>query len=164
MTLETKTINATDAAPSTNRQVISALQKAYSMELEAVANYIACSVNPNGVVAEEIKRALSSDVTEELGHAQRLAARIKQLGGVVPASSDLAFGQSHLARTEQTEEIESVVRGVIADEAEACQHYRQIVEFTDGRDAVTQDLCTQLLADEEEHHAKFVEFLTEFEA
>ena len=40
------------------------------MGLETVTNYIANSVNLDGVRAEQIKKALQADVLEELAHAQ----------------------------------------------------------------------------------------------
>ena len=62
------------------------LEKAYWMEIETVMSYVANSVNPDGVRASEIKESLEQDITEELGHAQQFAARIKELYGVVPGS------------------------------------------------------------------------------
>ena len=61
-------------------EIIALLKKAYSMELETVTNYLANSINLDGVRAEEIKKALAADVTEEIGHAQVRAARMKQIG------------------------------------------------------------------------------------
>ena len=43
------------------------------MEIETVMSYIANSVNPDGVRAQEIKESLAQDITEELGHAQQFA-------------------------------------------------------------------------------------------
>lgn len=147
----------------TREQTIAALQKSYAMELESVANYLAASVNPEGVVAEPIKQALAEDVMEELGHARKLAARIKQLGGAAPSSAELKFNLSELAPQSRTEDVRQVVSSVIADETAACDQYRWITEFSEGKDPVTQDLCTKLLADEEAHRAKFVGFQAEFE-
>jgi bacterioferritin len=59
-----------------NDQTISLLQTAYSMELETVMNYLANSINLDGVRAEEIKKSLAADISEELGHAQQLGQRI----------------------------------------------------------------------------------------
>ena len=142
-------------------QTIEELKKSFEMELETVVNYLAASVNPDGVIAEEIKEALAKDVSEELGHAQLLARRIKQLGGLTPCSDVLPFGESALAEGKATD-VESVVRGAIADEVAAIEQYRRIIDSTDGHDPVTQDLCVKLLADEEEHRTKFEEFLVEF--
>ena len=78
--------------PENRPEVIELLKKAYSMELETVTNYLANSINLDGVRAEEIKKALAADVTEEIGHAQVLAQRIKQIGGTAPGSAALTFG------------------------------------------------------------------------
>ena len=57
------------------------------MELETVMSYIANSINPDGVRAQEIKESLLAEpVQEELGHAQQFGARIKELYGVVLGS------------------------------------------------------------------------------
>ena len=53
------------------QQVITLLSTAYSMEIETVLNYLANSVNLDGVRAEEIKKSLAADVTEEILHAQQ---------------------------------------------------------------------------------------------
>lgn len=72
-----------------NQEIIENLKIAYAMELETVQNYIAASVNLDGVRCEVIKRALAADIVEELTHAQTLANRIKTIGGTVPGSFDL---------------------------------------------------------------------------
>ena len=54
------------------------------MEIETVMSYIANSVNPDGVRAQEIKEALAADIHAELGHAQQFGKRIKELYGIVP--------------------------------------------------------------------------------
>lgn len=96
-----------------HQSTIAALQKAYSMEMETVANYLADSVNLDGVRAEEIKKSLAEDVQEELGHAQKLAQRIKQLGGRIPGPTELDITHSHLEPTDATTNVERVIRGVI---------------------------------------------------
>jgi bacterioferritin len=51
-------------------------EQAYWMEIETVMSYIANSVNPDGVRAQEIVESLQRDIQEELGHAQQFAKRI----------------------------------------------------------------------------------------
>ena len=46
----------------TRAQIIEELTVAYWMEIETVTNYIANSINLDGVRAEEIKKALQADV------------------------------------------------------------------------------------------------------
>ncbi|MBV9126306.1 MAG: rubrerythrin, partial [Planctomycetes bacterium] len=63
----------------TKQEIIAALRQAYNMEVETVINYLANSLHLEGVRAEFIKQALATDIQEELGHAQQLGNRIKQL-------------------------------------------------------------------------------------
>lgn len=144
-----------------NQKTVSMLQEAYRMEIETVANYLANSVHLDGVRAEEIKRALAEDVPEELGHAQKLANRIKQLGGRIPGSLELQFDQESLQPPEDTIDIDRVVHGVVEAECAAIDHYREIIEQTQETDPVTADLATRLMADEEQHRTLFEGFLRE---
>ena len=77
-------------------QLIELLTKAYWMEIETVMSYIANSVNPDGVRAQEVRESLEQDIQEELGHAQQFANRIKELYGVVPGSLEFTAEQSSL--------------------------------------------------------------------
>jgi hypothetical protein len=69
-------------------QLVELLTRAYWMEIETVMSYMANSINPDGVRAQEIIESLEQDVQEELGHARRFGQRIKELYGVVPGSLD----------------------------------------------------------------------------
>ena len=145
-------------------QIVEMLKKAYWMEIETVMSYIANSVNPDGVRAQEIKESLAEDVQEELGHAQQFAERIKELWGVVPGSLEFAAEQSYLQPPNQQTDIVSVIRGVIEAETGAIEHYNNIIEFTDEVDPVTNDMVIAVLHDEEGHRRLFEGFLREYEA
>lgn len=148
-------------AASTN-EVIELLKTAYSMELETVLNYLANSINLDGVRAEEIKKSLAADITAEIGHAQQLGHRIKQLGGSVPGSTSVKLGHQTQPPTESTD-VTGVIQAVIDAESAAISHYKKIIKATDGDDYVTQDLCITILADEEEHLVLFRGFLKEYQ-
>jgi bacterioferritin len=145
-------------------EIVDLLKKAYWMELETVMSYIANSVNPDGVRAQEIKEALEEDITEELGHAQQYAARIKELYGVVPGSEEFSAEQSYLQPPEHQTDVVHIVRGVIEAETGAIEHYTKIIEVTDGVDPVTQDMVIAILADEQGHRRLFEGFMREYEA
>ena len=133
------------------------------MELETVVNYIANSVNLDGVRAEEIKKSLSADVTEELNHATQLANRIKTIDGVIPGSMEFKPGQDSLQPPADTTDVVAVIKGVIDAEEAAIAQYEKIIRLCDGFDFVTQDMCITLLADEQQHRREFVGFLKEYE-
>ena len=153
-----------DTQREQREEIIEMLRKAYWMEIETVMSYIANSVNPDGVRAQEIKESLAQDITEELGHAKLFAERIKELYGVVPGSEEFSAEQSYLQPPDEQVDVVHVIRGVIAAETGAIEHYTKIVEATDGVDPVTNDMVIDILHDEQGHRRLFEGFLREYEA
>ena len=149
---------------SKREEIIAMLQRAYWMEIETVMSYIANSVNPDGIRAQEVKESLEEDIQEELGHAQRFAERIKELYGVVPGSEGFAAEQGFLQPPDEQTDIVHVVKGVIEAESGAIEHYTKIVEATDQVDPVTNDMVIEILHDEQGHKRLFEGFLRELEA
>jgi len=145
------------------QQIVDALIRAYFAELETVMNYLANSVNLDGVRARQVGAALAADVPAELGHAQALAARIKTIGGFVPGSMALKAAQKALQPPSDTTDVIAVIRGVIAAEEDAIAVYREIIRLCDGVDYGTQDLAITNMADEEQHLREFRGFLREYE-
>lgn len=142
--------------------IIDGLIKAYWAEIETTINYIAHSVNLDGVRAEEIKKSLQAEITDEISHAQTLAKRIKELGGTVPGSMSIKPDQKSLQPTKDTTDVVHVIKGVIDAEESAIKHYNKLVQLCDGVDYVTQDLVITLLADEESHRSIFSGYLKEY--
>lgn len=145
-----------------NQEIIDSLIIAYWMEMETVINYISNSINLDGVRAEEIKKSLAVDILEEINHAQSLAKRIKEIGGLVPGSFDFSPSQNLLQPKDDTTDVVSVIEGVIEAENGAILHYNKIIRLCDSTDYVTQDLCIRLLGMEETHRIEFVGFLKEY--
>ena len=144
-------------------EIVALLRKAYNMELETVCNYTAQSVNLDGFKAKHIKDALAEDIVEELGHAQLIAKRIKVLEGIVPGSQELEMTQTAMQPNGDSLDVVAVIKGVIAAEQGAIDHYQKIIEATGDADPVTEDLATTLKGDEEEHRRLFKGFLAEAE-
>ncbi len=142
--------------------IIDGLIKSYWAEIETVMNYIAHSVNLDGVRAEEIKKSLGAEIQDEIGHAQQIAKRVKELGGTIPGSMAFKSGQMSLQPTPDTTDVVHVIRGVIDAEKDAITQYKKIIGLCEGEDYVTQDLCVRLLADEESHRTIFEGFLKEY--
>jgi len=145
-----------------NRDIVRELRVAYGMEIETIQNYIANAVHLDGVRSEVIKKALAADVPTELLHAQQLAQRIKTIGGRVPGSLENKASQTYLQPPEDTTDVVSLIRGVIAAEEAAIAQYNKIIRICDGRDYVTQDLVIEILGGEEDHRREFVGFLKEY--
>lgn len=164
MTTTTTTHGILAAEQSEKREeIVELLKTAYWMEIETVMSYIANSVNPDGVRAQEIREALEEDIQEELGHAQTFANRIKDLYGVVPGSMEFRAEQASLQPPDQQTDVVHVIMGVIEAETGAIEFYNRIIEAADGADWVTQDTVIDILRDEEGHRRLFEGFLREYE-
>jgi len=146
-----------------NKKIIKDLTIAYCMELETVQNYLAASVNLDGVRSDVIKKSLAADIPVELMHATLLANRIKTLGGVVPGSLSLQRDQTVLQPTRESTDVITIIKGVIHAEDGAIAQYNKIIKLCEGTDYVTQDLAIELLGEEETHRREFRGFLLEYE-
>ena len=93
--------------------IVEALIESYWMELETVINYLANSVNLDGVRAEEIKKSLAADVQAELQHASQIANRIKTIDGRVPGSQHFSASQKSLQPPGDSTDVVTVIKGVI---------------------------------------------------
>ena len=153
-----------DEKTAERESIVVMLKKAYWMEIETVMSYIANSINPDGVRAQEIVESLQADIQEELGHAQQYANRIKELYGVVPGSMEFTPVQDYLQPPGQQTDIVHVIKGVIEAETGAIEHYNAIIEATDEHDPVTNDMVIAILRDEEGHRRLFEGYLREYEA
>ncbi|WP_160132672.1 ferritin-like domain-containing protein [Halococcus salsus] len=147
-----------------DEDVLDLLHAARNDEFETVINYQTDAIAIEGVTAEEVANGLREDVEEELGHAETLGERITQLGGQPKGSFDLEMGQESLQPPEDSTDVLSVIEGVIEAEQGAVETYRELIEAAEAADdPVTEDLATELLADEEEHLAEFEGFKAEFD-
>lgn len=147
---------------ASKKEIVKNLTISYWMEIETVMNYIANSINLDGVRAEEIKKSLQADVAEEITHAQTLAKRIKEIDGVVPGSMEFKASQKYLQPPADSTDVVSVIEGVLKAEEGAIAQYNKIIKLCDGVDYVTQDLVIGLLAQEESHKIEFRGFLKEY--
>lgn len=148
----------------TDDRVIDLLKQAYGDEMETVMNYQTLSIVLDGIHAEEIKESLQTDVQEELGHAEQLGQRLKQLDSRPPGSEEFVARQETLQPPEDSTDVLSVIDGVLDAENDAIGTYRDLIDAArDGDDPVTEDLAVTILTDEEAHHTEFRGFKKEYE-
>ena len=147
----------------TSDRVIEILRRAYSDEIETVMNYQTNAIVLDGVRAEEIKESLQQDIQEELGHAEQLGQRLKQLDARPPGSAEFTARQDSLQPPEDSTDVLTVIDGVLDAEEDAIATYRELVDVADeAGDPVTEDLAVTLLADEEAHRTEFRGFKKEY--
>ena len=161
-TKESNSVLADDQRDQRDK-LVEMLTKAYWMEIETVMNYIACSVNPDGVRAQEIIRSLAEDVNEELGHAQQFARRIKQLYGVVPGSRASPPSRPISSRP-SARPILSTRQGSDPGRDRSDRLLQRDRRLHRRPRPVTNDMVIAILADEEGHRRLFEGFLREYQA
>jgi bacterioferritin len=144
-------------------EVIRLLREAYGDEIETVMNYLTNSIVLDGVRAEEIKDSLQTDIQEELGHAEMLGERLKQLDARPPASGGFEANQPSLQPPEDSTDVLAVIDGVLDAEEDAIDTYRALIDAAEAADdPVTEDLAVTVLADEEAHRTEFRGFRKEY--
>ncbi|WP_336135940.1 ferritin-like domain-containing protein [Natronomonas amylolytica] len=147
----------------TSDRVVDLLRKAYGDEMETVMNYQTNAIVLDGVRAEEIKESLQQDIQEELGHAQQLGNRLKQLDARPPSSAEFVARQDSLQPPEDSTDVLSVIEGVLEAEEGAIDTYRALIDAAEeADDPVTEDLAVTILADEEAHRTEFRGFEKEY--
>lgn len=157
---EAKVARGGASSGSIQDKIIAELKHAYEMELETVINYLSNSVHLDGLLAQEVRESLKNDITEELGHGTRIAERLKILNADVPGSLALKFGQKGIQPPANSTDVLSVVKGVIEAESEAIAQYEKLIDLADDADDyVTEDMCIQILAQEQHHKREFEGFL-----
>ena len=146
-----------------DQDVIDLLRTAYLDELETVMNYLTNAVILDGVRAEEIRESLQADVQEELGHAQQLGDRLKQLDARPPASGEFEMRQESLQPPADSTDVLAVIEGVLEAEEGAIATYRSLIQAArEADDPVTEDLAIMLLSDEEAHRTEFRGYRKEY--
>ena len=144
-------------------RVIGLLREAYADEIETVMNYQTNAIVLDGVRAEEIKESLEADIQEELGHAEQLGQRLKQLGARPPGSAEFTARQDSLQPPEDSTDVLAVIEGVLDAEEGAIGTYRDLIDAAEeANDPVTEDLAVTLLSDEEAHRTEFRGFQKEY--
>ncbi|MGI9540377.1 MAG: ferritin-like domain-containing protein [Miltoncostaeaceae bacterium] len=143
--------------------ILQLLRTAYWNEIETVMNCVANSVNPDGVGAEVVRRALAEGAADGLDHAERFAARIKELYGKVPGSEEFEAGQRAFQPPSPSTNIASLLHGAISVKDEAIVLCGRLLEATQGVDPVTEHLVVEVLRDEQASKRRFESFLKEYQ-
>jgi bacterioferritin len=126
------------------------LNHALATEIVCVLRYkrhyfMATGLNKDAVAAEFLERA-----NDEQGHADRIAARITQLGGSPDLNPEGLASRSHSEYKEGTSLVDTIKEDLIAERV-AIESYNEIIRFLGEKDPTSRRLMEAILAVEEEH-------------
>jgi bacterioferritin len=134
------------------------LNRALATEIVCWLRYTNHALVAKGVRAETVAEEFREHATEELAHAQRLAARIVQLGGDPDLSPTALATRSH-AEYSRGQELSQMLRDNLIAERVAIEWYREAIRFVGQDDPTTRRMLEDILADEEEHADDLAGFL-----
>lgn len=151
----------TDSYQGDRRTILKLLNDSLATELVCVLryrNHHFMSASVGGIAGFAVTGELLAHSQEELAHADRLAARITQLGGEPDFAPDTLATRSHADYA-----VSNSLRGMLTEdlvaERIAIDTYTAIIRFVADKDPTTRRLFEELLAQEEEHADELADFL-----
>lgn len=153
---------AVDIANLDTDKLIQMLNEALAEEWLAYYQYWVGSKVIEGPMRSEIEPELVVHANEELAHAELVTTRILQLNGT-PILSPLEWSEYARCKYEAPTDpyIEEVLKQNVEGERCAIQRYEEIADFTNGKDHITYQMATSILADEIEHENDLEDYLTD---
>lgn len=125
-----------------NQQLVDNLNRALSMELAAVIQYMQHSFLVTGQEREVFRSYFRGQSKESLGHAKMLGDKIVALGGVPTVEP---------ATIRQSTDLAEMLRQDLAMEREAMEAYMAAWEAAKEQDRPTQFLLEERIAAEQQH-------------
>jgi len=140
----------TPSYPLDIKVVIKRLNEALATELVCVLRYRRHYFMAMGIDSEPVAQEFLEHSNEELGHADMLAKRIKQLGGEPNFNPDTLTSMSHSEYVEGLDLSEMIKENLVAERI-AIESYRDLIDFVGQGDSTTRRVLERILEVEEEH-------------
>jgi bacterioferritin len=142
---------AVTAGYSADREIVlKLLNDSLATELLCVLRYRRHHFMARGIHSQSVAQEFLDHSNEELGHADRIADRIVQLGGSPDFAPDGIARRSH-AEYVEGDSLAGMIREDLVAERIAIDSYRDIIQFLGDGDPTTRRMLEEILAVEEEH-------------
>jgi bacterioferritin len=139
-------------------QAIGILNEALATEIVCVLRYQFHYFMATGIHSAAVAEEFRQHATEEQEHANRIAERIKQLGGKPEMNPALVAQTSHTQYVEGTS-LADMIREDLVAERIAIDTYREIVKYFGDQDPTSRTMMEEILAKEEEHADELADLL-----
>ena len=140
--------------------IIALLNDSLATEWVCVLRYRRHHFTAAGLASPKIAEEFLVHANEELGHADRLARRIVQLGGVPDLSPATLLTRSH-ATYDESLSLKDMIRANLVAERVAIEIYSQLVTLIGDKDISTRRLLEDILADEQQHADELKDWLAD---
>ncbi len=139
-------------------QAIGILNEALATEIVCVLRYQFHYFMATGIHSAAVAEEFREHAAEEQEHANRIAERIKQLGGKPEMNPALVAQTSHTQYIEGTS-LADMIREDLVAERIAIDTYREIVTYFGDKDPTSRTMMEEILAKEEEHADELADLL-----
>ncbi|CAJ0711277.1 ferritin-like domain-containing protein [Ralstonia mannitolilytica] len=138
--------------------VLRLLNEALATELICVLRYRRHHFMAKGINAEPIAEEFMVHATEEQQHADKIAARIVQLGGEPNFNPEGLSMGSHSEYVEADGLVDMIKENLVAERI-AIDSYLEMIRYIGDRDPTTRRVLEEILAVEEEHADELADML-----
>jgi bacterioferritin len=134
------------------------LNDALATELVCVLRYKRHYFMAEGIHSGPVKAEFQEHAAEEQDHADRIAARIVQLGGAPNFSPDGLLSRSNAEYVEGETLVDMITEDLVAERI-AIDSYRQMAAYFAPFDSTTRRMLEEIQAVEEEHADDLAELM-----
>jgi bacterioferritin len=138
------------------------LNDALATEIVCVLRYKRHYFMADGIHADPVKTEFLEHATEEQAHADKIAERIRQLGGEPDLDPANLLSKSHTEYQEGTSLLEMIREDLVAERI-AIESYKEMIAFVGENDPTTRRLFEWILGQEEEHADDMAHLLVAFD-
>ncbi len=139
-------------------QSLRILNEALATELVCTLRYQFHYFMATGIHSQAVKEEFGEHAREEQEHAERIAERIKQLGGKPEMNPAMLTDLSHSEYREGNTLAEMIREDLIAERI-AIESYREMIRYFGERDPTSRVMMEEILAKEEEHADELTDLL-----
>ena len=143
-------------------EILNTLIKNASVEFTAYYYLTNIRAHCTGPEGEHLKGIIEDARMEDLSHYESCIQRIFELGGTLPRDAQDFIGMSgceFLQLPDGPIEVEDILKMCLKAEQGAVVNWNRLCNMTLGKDPVTYDLAKDVLKEEIEHEAWFLELL-----
>lgn len=134
------------------------LNEALATEIVCILRYRFHYFMATGIHSSAVAEEFLEHANEEQEHADRIARRIKQLGGKPEMNPAMIVQNSHSEYKEGTSLADMIREDLIAERI-AIETYREIIKFFAEKDSTSRVMLEEILAKEEEHADELTDLL-----
>jgi len=138
--------------------VVRLLNEALATEIVCVLRYKRHYYMASGIHAQSVAQEFLQHANDEQAHADRIAARIIQLGGEPNFSPEGLSTRSHSEYVEGESLIDMMREDLVAERV-AIDSYGEMIRYLGDKDPTTRRMLEDILAVEEEHADDLVTLL-----